>query len=162
MIVQLFKDTDRRAGETAAATPSIQPKGTREVAAAPVAQDVLDRCNAMRGGVRAMLRLAGEGAFDLWQGESRSAYLEQFETKLREQRRAMESIHIAESGADYSFLVRKAQAALDAFGETVRREIIEGVDAGMEELAFYAALRRVKDSAVKAAGSVGSIQLAAA
>lgn len=161
MIVQLFKDNERPDVSTGAVKPAVQPKPAPSTRATPLRNDVFELCGAMRGGVRTMLRLAGEGAFDLWQGQTRSAYLEQFEAKLHAQRQVMQSMHIGHTGADYSFLIRKAQAALDAFAETVRSEIIEGVDAEMEELAFYAALNRVKDSAVRAAGSVGSIQAAA-
>lgn len=162
MIVQLFKSDDRLNAKSAAAKITHKYGSTARAGNVPVRYDVLERCNLLRSGVRAMLRLSVEGAFDLWQGKSGSAHLGGFETMFEELRQAMRSMTGSQGLADHTLLMRNAQAALDAFAETVRREIVRGVDSHMEELAFYAALNRVKESAIRAAHCVGSIQLSTA
>lgn len=159
MIVQLFKANEQPAAKTETAkNPGIydSARGAGDV---PLGHDVLERCNVLRSGVRAMLRLSVEGALDLWQGKSASRYLQEFETMLEEQRQAMRSMRGPYGLADHTLLIRNAQAALDGFAETVRREIVDGVDSRMEELAFHTALNRVKESAIRAAHCVGALQL---
>ena len=161
MIVQLFMETTPTEDETAAAKPAIRTEPMPPTSSAPIRHHTFDRCNALRSGVRTLLRLAVEGAFDLWQGKPTSAHLARFDLVFEEQRRAMGSMCITGGEADYSFLIRKAQAALDAFGRTVSNDIAGGVERGMDELAFYEQLNRAKESAIRAADCIGRIQVAA-
>lgn len=161
MIVQLFTRTEPTDDKTAAAKPTIEAKSTAGSSAAPIRHDTFDRCNALRNGVRSLLRLAIEGAFDLWQGKPTSVHLVQFELMLEEQRQAMRTMHVTRGEADYSFLIRKAQTALDAFARSVSNDIAGGVECGMDELDFYELLNRTKESAIQAANSIGTIQVAA-
>ncbi len=131
------------------------------LAAANVGIDICDHCSEIRQSIRSMLKLASEIAFDLWSGYTRSAYLEKFEVTYHDQLEALEAVQHAESQADLRLLTRKAESALIAFADAVQREIIVAVGPEMTETDFRDMFGRVKDCAVTASESVGSIQRAA-
>jgi hypothetical protein len=109
--------------------------------------------------VRRMMIIATKGAFELRAGRRGSAYFERFDALHREHTENLSSY--PESGAtDFRFLLRRARAAFEKFGETVRYEFVEGVQPNTCEDTFDEALECVKQSAIIAAASLGSIELA--
>ncbi len=109
--------------------------------------------------VRIMMVIATEGAFELRAGRRGSPYFERFDTLYREHTEKLSSF--PENGAtDFRFLLRRARQAFAKFGDTVRCEFVEGVQPNIGEETFEEALECVKQSAISAAASLGSIELA--
>lgn len=118
---------------------------------------------AMRGGVRAMLVMATEGAFDLRAGYPDSPYLDRFEARFEQLDEALAAVAVAgadDVGADSRFLVNRARTSLAALHDTVRREIVENVNRDIDIPSFDNALDRVRDAAIAAGAVAGSLEIA--
>jgi hypothetical protein len=148
MIMQ-FPGTDPRPADAGKVAPPEAPARKAGPAHKLATQDV----------VRRMMIIATKGAFELRAGRRGSAYFERFDALHREHTENLSSY--PESGAtDFRFLLRRARAAFEKFGETVRYEFVEGVQPNTCEDTFDEALECVKQSAIIAAASLGSIELA--
>jgi len=114
----------------------------------------------MLGGVRLMLGLAVEGAFDLRTGHANSDHLRLFDEMLDRQTGLLDGLKSEEFISDPGLLTRRAKQALDGFAAAVRQEIVEYVRPGIDPGAFDAALRRMTDVAVLAGVAFASLDLA--
>ena len=112
--------------------------------------------------VRTLLILASEGAFDLMAGHRKSPYLDRFEILYKEQSRKLAALPEDGGQADFRFLIRRARRAYEAFGDTVRRDVIEGVSPEIGKKSFDEALERVKQSAVTAGAFGRTVEMAMA
>lgn len=143
-----------------------EPQQTAACSSGPISGDataiVRDRCVEMRRAIRTMLKLASETAFDLWSGYTRSTYLEKFEVTYLDQLETLKVLNHVESKADLRFLTRKAEVALLTFFKAVQRDIVDSVVPDMTEVDFRAMLNQIKDHAVTASESIGSIEHTAA
>ena len=113
-----------------------------------------------QGVVRTMMIFAAEGAFDLQAGYGNSPYLDRFNALFEEHSRALEAFPASSGGADLRLLLRRASEDFGKFGETVRRDILEGVDKETGKGNLDEALERVKESAIRAAASLESARMA--
>lgn len=142
------------ANETAGAHPNQSPVEPRQRPRTPEL--------ATRGDIRVMLILATESAVDLWAGLKSSPYLDRFEALHEKHSATLAAFPDSAGGADFGFLLRRARATFKDFGETMHRELALNILAGGEEKALDQALARVKASAIAAAVSLASIELALA
>lgn len=140
------------ANETAGAHPGHTPVEPRQQPRTPE----LTTC----GDIRAMLVLAIEGVVDLWAGHKSSAYLDRFESLYEKHSATLAAFRGNTGGADFGLLLARARAAFTNFGETLHREIAGIIGTDCEEKALDQALERVKASAIAAAVSLASIELA--
>ena len=117
---------------------------------------------ATRGDLRTMVILATEGAIDMWVGHKSSANLDRFEA-LYEGHSATLAAHPDRIGdTDLGFLLRRARTNFKEFRETMHRLVVQGSLSGAPEKALDEVLETVKNSAVAAAASLASIELALA
>ena len=117
---------------------------------------------ASRSDIRAMVILATEGAIDMWIGHERSSNLDRFETLHEEHSATLAAYPDRIGDMDLGFLLRRARTNFKEFRETMHREVIQGSLAGRPEKALDEVLEIVKDSAIAAAVSLASIELALA
>lgn len=147
-----FPGTDPRPTD---AVTGVAPKGTEAPARKAGPADKL----ATQDIVRAMMIIATEGAFELRAGRRGGAYFERFNALYREHAENLSS-YPDDGATDFRFLLRRAREAFEKFDETVRYELVEGIQPDTGGDTFDEALECVKQSAVTAAASLGSIQLA--
>jgi hypothetical protein len=142
------------ANENAAAIPSRAPAKPRHGTQTPKL--------ATRGDLRQMVILATEGAIDMWVGHERSSNLDRFETLYEEHSAALAAYPERVGDTDLGFLLRRARTNFKDFRETMHRLVVQGSLSGVPEKALDEVLETVKDSAVAAAASLASIELALA
>jgi len=116
------------------------------------------KCAEIRLALDTILAHARKGAHDLRAGLPRSPNLEKIETLSMEQARALAKFPIGTKDARYGALVHRARASFIAFRETVRREIIGGVDLWIDNAAYELALDHVTKRSTLAAESLKSIE----
>ena len=117
---------------------------------------------ATLGDLREMVILATEGAIDMWVGHEHSSNLDRFETLHEEHSAALAAYPDSVGDTDLGFLLRRARTNFKDFRETMHRLVIEGSLSGVPEKALDEVLETVKDSAVAAAASLASVELALA
>ncbi len=140
------------ANENVGMAPKHTPAAARQRSRAPEL--------ATRGDIRAMLILAIEGAVDLWAGHKGSPSLDRFEALYEKHSASLAACPHNAGNADFEFLLRRARAKFRDFGETMHREVLQVALAGSDEKVLDEALERVKEGAIAAAASLGSIDLA--
>ena len=118
------------------------------------------KCAEIRQALDDILAHATDGAHDLRAGLPRSRHLEKFETLSMEQARALAKFPIGTVDTRFGALVHRARASFVAFRETVRREIIGGVDTRTDNAAYELALDHVTNRSTLAAESLKSVELA--
>jgi hypothetical protein len=117
-------------------------------------------CSEIRQALDGIQTHAANGARDLRDGLSWSLNLEQFESASMEQVRTLARFPISAKDGRFGALVHRARAAVVAFRETVRREIIGTIDCGTDDAAYDLALNKVAGRSALAAESLTSVEQA--
>lgn len=103
------------------------------------------------GSIRSLLILAAESAFDMRVGNRDSVFAARFEELALGLEHTLSTIPSDGGEIDFRLPVRRARKAVSALRETMRREILEGIEEGADMATLERALRTVKKSAVEAA-----------
>lgn len=119
-----------------------------------------ETCREILTALETTVLLAARGARDLRDGLQWSESLEQFESKSMDAVRILARFPISTANARFGARIHRARAAVFAFREAVRREIIGAIDSKTEAADYEQAMTAVQTRAAVASDSLRSVEQA--